>query len=151
MAALLALFAGLVAGISGLAAVRAQLAQFWYFILPLALGFGVQAGLTAYLRRAVHEQASRRMVAVSGATSTAAMISCCAHYLANIVPVLGATGVTAFVGQYQTELFWVGLLFNVAGIAYIGRKVSRFRQQAAQRLQADSTIRASHHPLKEAV
>ena len=51
------------------------------------------------------------------------MISCCAHYLANVAPVLGATGLVAFAAQFQVELCWVGLLFNLAGIAYVGKKL----------------------------
>jgi Cu+-exporting ATPase len=65
------------------------------------------------------------MVAVSGGTSTAAMISCCTHYLVNLLPVLGATGIASFVGQYQVQLFWVGLAFNLAGILTIGRRVMK--------------------------
>jgi Cu+-exporting ATPase len=72
------------------------------------------------------------MVAVSGGTSTAAMISCCAHYLTNVVPVLGATGFIAIVAQYQTELFWVGLAFNVVGIVYVGRKLVAATRHMAQ-------------------
>lgn len=63
---------------------------------------------------------------VSGATSTAAMISCCAHYLSNIVPVLGAAGLIALVGQYQIELFWFGLASNAAGILYVGTRAIKF-------------------------
>ena len=42
------------------------------------------------------------------------MVSCCAHYLANVAPVLGAAGLVAFAAQFQVELFWVGLAFNAA-------------------------------------
>ena len=62
-------------------------------------------------------------MAASGTTSSAAMISCCAHYLVNIAPVLGATGLVTFATQYQVEFFWVGLAFNAAGVAYIGSKL----------------------------
>ena len=67
--------------------------------------------------------ASGRVVAVSGTTSTAAMVSCCAHYLANIAPLLGVAGFLTVVAQYQIELFWVGLAFNAAGILYVSSKV----------------------------
>ena len=63
------------------------------------------------------------------------MISCCTHYLANALPVLGATGLVALVAQYQLELFWLGLAFNLAGVLYIGSKVvqaSRHMVQMAQ-------------------
>ncbi len=100
-----------------------QFGDFWYFVIALAAGFGVQIGLYAYLKQATrHPNASGKVVAVSGATSTGAMISCCTHYLANVLPVLGATGVVALVAQYQLQLFWVGLAFNLAGVFYIARK-----------------------------
>jgi len=101
-----------------------QFASFWYFVLALTIGFGVQVGLYSHLRRITrHADASGKVVTVAGATSTGAMISCCTHYLTNVLPVLGATGLVALVAQYQVELFWVGLLFNLAGMIYVGRKV----------------------------
>lgn len=103
-----------------------QFFTFWYFIVALALGFGLQIGLFTYLRNAVHAHCSGKVVAVSGSTSTVAMVSCCAHYLANVLPVISVTGLVAFVGQYQVELFWFGLASNAIGILYIGNKVLQF-------------------------
>lgn len=108
--------------ISGWYFAKDQFLQYWYFILSLAAGFGVQVGLYSYLRHAVRRSASGQVLAVSGTTSTAAMISCCSHYLVNILPVLGITGFISLVSQYQVELFWIGLAFNVAGIAYLVKK-----------------------------
>ncbi len=54
------------------------------------------------------------------------MVSCCAHYLVNLLPALGAAGLVTFVAQYQIALFWVGLLANVLGIAYMGRRAAAF-------------------------
>jgi len=104
-----------------------QFATFRYYILALAVGFGIQIGLYTYLRSAIQNHCSSgKVVAVSGTTSTVAMISCCAHYLVNVLPVIGATGVVTLVGQYQVELFWVGLASNAAGILYIGSKLVQF-------------------------
>jgi len=50
----------------------------------------------------------------------------CAHYLANILPVIGIAGFLSIIGQYQVQLFWLGLVFNFAGIAYIGGKIMKF-------------------------
>lgn len=110
-----------------------QFQTFRYFVLALAAGFGTQIGLYSRLRRlARHGDGSSGVVAVSGGTSTAAMISCCTHYVANVLPVLGASGLVALVGQYQVELFWVGLAFNLAGVAYIGRKLIQASRHMAQ-------------------
>ena len=94
-----------------------QFTQFWYYILTLALGFGIQ------FRDVVKQASTGQVLATTGATSTAAMISCCAHYLTNILPVLGVTGIITFIGQYQVQFFWAGLFFNLLGILYIGNKV----------------------------
>ena len=119
--------------VSGWAFTLAQFADFWYFVVTLAAGFGAQIALYTRLRHVTrHADGSGKVVAVSGGTSTAAMISCCTHYLTNILPVLGATGVVALVAQYQTELFWVGVAFNAAGLAYVGRKLFQASQHMAQ-------------------
>lgn len=121
---LLTLYFIVLALVSGWAFTFQQFADFWYFVVALALGFGLQVALFVRLRHvARHDGRAGGAVAVSGGTSTAAMISCCAHYLVNVMPVLGATGLVALIAQYQTELFWVGLAFNLAGVAYIGRKL----------------------------
>lgn len=130
---LLGLYFGILALVSGWEFTLEQFAMFWYFIVALAAGFGVQIGLYLHLRHVTrHRDASSGVVAVSGGTSTAAMISCCTHYLANVLPVLGATGFVALVAQYQVELFWVGLAFNAGGIVYVGRKVVQASRHMAQ-------------------
>ena len=122
--ALLAAYFGVLALVSGWEFTVSQFKEFWYFIVPLAAGFGVQVALYTRLRQLLRESKNARTVmAASGTTSTAAMISCCAHYLTNVAPVLGATGLVTFATQYQVEFFWVGLAFNAAGILYIGSKL----------------------------
>lgn len=106
--------------VSGWEFAKDQFSQFWYFIAPLALGFGIQVGLYSFLRMKVHGgKGSGGMVAVSGTTSTIAMLSCCSHYLVNILPVIGVTGVVSLLSQYRVELFWVGLVFSLGGILFI--------------------------------
>jgi Cu+-exporting ATPase len=123
---LFGIYFGLITLISGWSFALDQFSRFWYFIIALALGFGVQVGFYFYLKDAVHRNASRGLVAVSGTTSTVAMVSCCAHYLANILPIIGIAGFLSVISQYQVQLFWLGLVFNFAGIAYIGGKIMRF-------------------------
>lgn len=141
---LLALFVVLVTGISGWVTTKSQFSQYWFYLVPLAIGFGVQVGLYVYLREVVKRMMSKKVMAVTGSTSTAAMISCCAHYLVNILPIISASGVAAFVGQYQVQLFWVGLAFNVFGIVLIARKVIRFRRH----LTTAAVSAPASHPLK---
>jgi Cu+-exporting ATPase len=123
-ALLLAIYFAVVGLISGIDFAVDQFARFWYYIVPLALGFGVQVGLYTHLKNTVGKHgASGKVVAVSGTTSTVAMVACCAHYLANIVPILGIAGFLSIVAEYEVRLFWLGLAFNAAGILYISSRV----------------------------
>lgn len=121
--ALLGIYFGLVSLLSGAEFAAEEFVRYWPYIVALALGFGVQVGLFVYLRRMAHSGAGK-VVAAGGAASGTAMLSCCAHYLANLLPVLGATGLVSLLGQYQVEVFWVGIAANVAGIIYMGRHLS---------------------------
>ena len=127
---LLAVYFSVIGLISGLQFALNQFGQFWYFIIALALGFGIQVGLYASLRSLIKDSrhGEGKVLGVTGTTSAAAMVSCCAHYLVNIAPILGAAGFISLIGQYQVEFFWIGLAFNVFGILYIGRKVMVLRQ-----------------------
>ena len=122
---LLGVYFAVLTWVSGWSFAQIQFSQFWYFIVSLAVGFGIQIGLYVYLRQLVKE-GSAAMLEVTGTTSTAAMISCCAHYLVNLLPILGVAGVVTFVTAYQVELFWVGILFNLFGILYITGRVIKF-------------------------
>ena len=134
MTALLGVYFAALAAVSGWEFTVSQFLEFWYFIVSLAAGFGIQIGLYSYLRNAVRSMdMSSKVVAVSGTTSTAAMISCCAHYLTNIAPVIGAAGAIALVAQYQIELFWFGLACNLAGIIYMTTKVAKFSRAHAMK------------------
>jgi Cu+-exporting ATPase len=134
---LLAAYFGVLTFVSGWKFTVSQFSEFWYYILPLGTGFGLQVALYVRLRQLLHQSKDARTVmAASGTTSTAAMISCCAHYLVNVAPVLGATGLVTFAAQYQVEFFWVGLAFNAAGIAYIGNKLWKATKEHAQCVHA---------------
>ncbi|HSD54002.1 MAG TPA: hypothetical protein VLC47_07535 [Burkholderiales bacterium] len=123
--ALVGVYFGLLTLVSGWQFTLDQFSEFWSYVVALAAGFGVQIGLFVYLRRLLSgAHAHGKVVAVSGTASTAAMVSCCTHYLANVLPIVGTAGLVMLATQYQVELFWVGLAFNAAGIAYIGSKVA---------------------------
>ena len=128
--ALIGIYFGIISLLSGWNFALDQFFQFWYFIVSLAIGFGIQLGLYVYLKNIVHKSnESGKILAISGTTSTGAMISCCAHYLVNILPILGVTGFVSIISQYQIKLFWIGIVFNIAGIIYIARKVIKFYQK----------------------
>ena len=130
-ALLLGIYFATLSLVSGWEFARSQFASFWYFIASLAIGFGIQIGLYSYLKQLVKNKgmmAGDKTVAVTGTTSTLAMVSCCAHYLANIAPILGIAGVLSVIAQYQVKIFWVGLIFNSFGIAFIANKIIKFKK-----------------------
>ena len=134
---LLGLYFGSLTLLSGWSFTREQFLAYPYFILALAAGFGIQVGLFVHLKALVQGARKQGVVlATSGTTSTAAMVSCCTHYLANIAPLIGAAGLVTFALQYQVELFWLGLAFNAAGIAYIATKVVQATKEHAKCLAA---------------
>ncbi|HLD09048.1 MAG TPA: hypothetical protein VJB68_03280 [Methylophilaceae bacterium] len=139
--ALLTLYAVIIVAISGWAFAEQQFGATWHFVVSLALGFGIQVGLYAYLRQSITQRhAGGKVVAVSGTTSTTAMLACCAHYLANVAPLLGLAGAISLIGQYQQQLFWVGILFNLAGIAYLVWRLIQFNTHESHSAQLHSTI-----------
>ena len=126
--AMLALYFLAVGAISGWPFATSQFILYWYFIISLAVGFGVQIGLYNYLNQLVAGgQGAGRVLGITGTTSTVAMVSCCAHYLVNILPILGTVGLVTFIAQYQIQFFWVGLAFNIAGIVYMVYKITKAR------------------------
>lgn len=130
---LLGVYFGALTLASGWSFTVSQFREYWFYILPLGAGFGLQVALYMRLRQLLRQPGGARAVmAASGTTSTAAMISCCAHYLANLAPVLGAAGLVTLATQYQVEFFWAGLLLNAAGIAYVGSKVWNAMQEHAR-------------------
>ncbi|MBK5103357.1 MAG: hypothetical protein JJE42_03840 [Burkholderiales bacterium] len=130
---LMSVYFGLLTLISGWEFTLGEFREFGYYIVPLSAGFGLQVALYTRLRQLLHQPGQGGTVmAASGATSTAAMLSCCSHYLVNILPVLGVTGLVTFATQYQIEFFWVGLAFNAGGIMFIGNKLWKATKEHQQ-------------------
>lgn len=125
--ALTVIYFAIVSFISGYAFAGSQFAKFWYYFASLAIGFGIQIGLYIHLKQLIRSGGGS-VVAITGTTSTAAMVSCCAHYLVNILPVLGVSAFASLVGEYQIQLFWIGIAFNFAGIAYIVGRIIKTKQ-----------------------
>ena len=121
---LLAFYLGVLTLVSGWSFAAGQLSKYWYFIISLAIGFGIQVGLFNYIRQ-MHQKMSAGMVTATGTTSALSMISCCTHYLVNLLPILGIAGIVTLVSAYQIQLFWLALAFNFVGIIYMVNKVHK--------------------------
>src|SRR3990170_5961359 len=77
---------------------------FWedrWIVFPIILGFGVQAGLYTILKMRLFVPVatigpSGPMMGAGGTTSTIAMVACCAHHVADVLPILGLTAAATF-------------------------------------------------------
>ncbi len=90
----------------------------WYFITPLVIGFGIQAGIF----RAIHLHARHGgggAMATSGGVSSGTMLACCTHNLVPLFPILGASGLAAFFTTYQTKVFLVSIAITYLGVLYM--------------------------------
>ena len=107
-----------------------------YFVAAIAAGFGVQAGLYAYVRLVL---ANARAVRSTGAltaagtgTSTAAMVACCAHHVVDVLPLVGLSGAAIFLNDYRVPIMLTGLAVNAAGIVVMLRLVRTTRARVVR-------------------
>lgn len=101
-----------------------QFWQSWYWILLLVAGFGTQVGLFAFVREK-QKAVSGKTVAASGGVSTGAMIACCLHHAADVLPLMGLAAAAAFLTQYQVWFIILGVLSNLVGIAMLLELIQR--------------------------
>lgn len=95
----------------------------WWLLTAIVAGFGIQVALTVELRgrhRAHHLAASAG--AGTGA-SAVGMVACCAHHLADLAPLLGATGLAAFLFDWRVPLMLAGVAVNATAIAIAARRL----------------------------
>ena len=104
-----------------------QTAGLWYWVLALASGFGIQAGLFSFIRQGMRERraATTGSVAVSGSVSAGSMAACCAHHLSDVLPLLGLSGVAIFLVRYQLFFIVAGVLSNIVGITIMLETIQR--------------------------
>jgi hypothetical protein len=111
---------------------------FWQdrlIVMPIIVGFGIQAALYTILKKRLFVPVSSvgpsgPLVGAGGTTSTLAMVACCAHHVADVLPVLGLTAAAAFLAQYRTAFMLVGLSTTVLGIVIMLIILFRARRQA---------------------
>lgn len=127
VAGLLAFYLGVISLAQGWGHATQQLAEDRWFIGAIALGFGIQMGLFVHLR-AIHARAAASGMAASTGASGAAMLACCAHHLADVLPIVGLSGAAVLLNAYKTPLLWLGIVMNVAGALYLFHKLEQARR-----------------------
>ena len=104
-----------------------QTVELWYWVLALAGGFGLQAGLFSFIRQGIRERraAATGSVAASGGVSAGSMAACCAHHLSDVLPLLGLSGVAIFLVRYQLFFIIIGVVSNIVGITIMLETIQR--------------------------
>jgi hypothetical protein len=113
---------------------------FWedrWIVFPIILGFGVQAGLYTILKMRLFLHIttigpSGPMMGAGGTTSTIAMVACCAHHIADVLPILGLTAAATFLTQYRIAFMLVGLGTTLIGILMMLFILNKERHKAIQ-------------------
>jgi len=126
--ALLLFYLGIISWAQGWDHALSQLQQDLWFIAPITVGFGTQVGLFVYLRR-LQAVGGAGVVTTAGSTgvSTGAMLACCAHHLADVLPIVGVSGAAIFLNDMKTPIAALGIVLNAAGITYMLISVRRLR------------------------
>lgn len=119
--ALLGLFIGALTLANKLEYALEEFERLRWWLAALAAGFGVQAALYTRVKLAARArtQAATAEVAASGGISAGAMLACCSHYFANILPIVGVSALSMFLTRYQTSFLVLGIFSNLAGTAYM--------------------------------
>jgi hypothetical protein len=118
---------GIITLAQGLPHALEQTAKLWYWVLALAGGFGIQAGLFSFIQQSIRERRATTTgsIAASGSVSAGSMAACCAHHLSDVLPLLGLSGVAIFLVRYQFFFIIVGILSNMVGITIMLEIIQR--------------------------
>jgi len=116
---------------------KVQFSENRWWIIGLAIGLGIQVTLFTFLKvhiRGKKKTAATSSMAASGGISAVAMMACCSHFVATLIPLLGISflSATAVAGlaQYQPYFFLAGLvscLFGIGLMVRMMRKHGMFR------------------------
>ena len=124
-AGMAAFYAVVVGGLSGsLGHLLEQMGADWYLLVPIVAGFGVQVALVAELRRRNRLRAGAAATGAAGAgASTAGMVACCAHHVADLTPFIGATAAATVLTEYRLPFIAGGLSVNAVAIAIAAHRL----------------------------
>ncbi|MBV6391135.1 MAG: hypothetical protein AB1509_01340 [Chloroflexota bacterium] len=105
----------------------------WY-VIPIILGFGIQAALYSILRFRLFIPVTSTghagsMIGASGGASATAMVACCIHHVTDVLPILGLSAAASFLTRYQRPFMLIGLAMNLIGIGVMLFVLYRERQK----------------------
>lgn len=129
-----AFYFGILTWAQGWEYATSQFARDRAYVIPIILGFGIQAALYSILRLRLFIPISTTgrtgvMMGTSGGTSATAMVACCIHHVTDVLPILGLSAAASFLTRYQRPFMLVGLAMNLIGIGVMLFVLYRERQK----------------------
>ncbi len=129
-----AFYLGILTWAQGWDYASSQFARDRAYILPIILGFGIQAALYSILRFRLFVPVTSTahtgaMMGASGGTSATAMVACCIHHVTDVLPILGLSAAASFLTRYQRPFMLVGIAMNFIGILIMIVVLYRERQK----------------------
>ncbi|MFN0027096.1 MAG: hypothetical protein ACKV2O_07930 [Acidimicrobiales bacterium] len=136
--AMAAFYIAVVRGASGSwAHLQEQARTDWAYLLFIVTGFGAQVMLMVELKhRHRLNRASRAAGGAGAGASTVGMVACCAHHLADLLPVLGATGAATFLTDQRIPVMLLGITITAVGVVIAARRLHRLTTQQRAQLTA---------------
>jgi len=119
-------YVAVVGGVGGLTHLAQQARADWYWLVIILVGFGTQIAAYAELRRR-HRLATavRTASGTGGGASAVGMVACCAHHVADLAPLIGASGLAVFLTSYRVPIMLLGIAINAIGVTVALRRLRR--------------------------
>jgi hypothetical protein len=120
-------YALVVGGVGGLAHLGQQAADDWPWLAMILTGFGTQVALFVELRhrKRLHDAAMKTATSGGAGASAVGMVACCAHHVADLAPIIGATGLAVFLTDYRIPIMILGIGINALGVVLATRRLRR--------------------------
>jgi len=111
-----------------------QFARDRAYVLPIIIGFGIQAALYSILRFRLFISVTSVahpgvILGTSGGTSATAMIACCIHHVTDVLPILGLSAAASILTRYQRPFMLASIVMNLIGIIIMIVVLYRERQK----------------------
>ena len=127
-------YIGILAWAQGWDYAASQFVRDHWYVIPIILGFGVQAALYTVLRFRLFIPVTSTahagtVMGASGGTSATAMVACCIHHVTDVLPILGLSAAASFLTRDQRPFMLVGLAMSLIGIGVMLFVLYRERQK----------------------
>ena len=101
-----------------------QIKKYWFLLVLLISGFGVQIGLYTYLKHKA--LVCSFSTTASGGISGISMLLCCSHYLVNFLPFISLTFANVLL-KYTPYILLFGIISNAFGIIFMLNKIKKVK------------------------